>query len=220
LVACKNRHTPAHSSGSQKSTNKKHTDKQPFKAYYLNKEYIVTDTGQYTNDGPMTGGSYAIIKLNGVVVDTIDLDFGMDKMGDKTYFYQKLSSENNSDIKPSPNLLSLVPVAYFVVNEGHKTKFSNLVADFDKNFSSPRVINGKVYYWQLQRLDTLDNFKVSAAEFDPATHLTKNFFLLNDAAETDDTNYFGGPYPQKNTIVFQMDEKRKWTFTNDFKKIF
>ncbi len=190
---------------------KRHVPKQ-FKPFMLNKDYLVIDTGQYTTEGPMTGGSYAIIKRNGAIADTIDLWFGVKDLGNDTYLYQPLRGE----IDPAAGGLLLNPAEYVLVKNNKKLLLSATLPNFDEWFSSPNAINSKIYYWQLENIDSAGTEKVSAAQYDPLTKLTKSRYLTNELLETDNTNYFSPPYLEKDSVVYEIEDNKKWKFSISF----
>jgi len=221
LCSCKSKDKAVSKDTISKSTTtsgilKKEKSKLPFAPYKFNEDYTVIDSGKYSNDGPMTGGSYAIIKNNKEVIDTIDLYYGIKELGHQTYFYHKLNHEIDPTEKDSKGFLTLQEGNYFLITNNNKTSFTSLASDFDDYFSAPNVINRKIYFWKLEKIDTVGTLRVSATEFDPLTNKTKSYFLLNDVLETDDSNYFQLPYPEKDNIVFTIDGKKKWKFSSEF----
>jgi hypothetical protein len=197
-------------------TLKKESPKVLITPYKINEDYTVIDTGKYSSEGPMSGGSYAIIKNNAELVDTIDLYYGIKELGNQTYFYHKLDHEIDPTEKESKNFLTLEEGKFFLITNNSKTALNGLTPNFDDYFSSPNVINRKIYFWQLEKIDTTGTLKVSATEFDPISHKTKSYFLLNDVLETDDSNYFPLPFVEKDDIIFTMDGKKKWKFSTEF----
>lgn len=187
-----------------------------FQPYKLNNDYTVIDTGTYGNNGPIGDGLYAIIKRKGMRVDTIDLTFGIKDLGNGVYFYQTLTHVTDPEIVESKGTLCLDLQAYLVVSNKNKTNLSNLARHFDDYYSSPSVIDGKIYYWQLEKTDAQDTQKVFAAAYNPETKQTKSFFLINDAIETDDSNYFTAPFTKKDSVIFTIEGKKKWEFSKDF----
>src|SRR5215217_1925934 len=69
------------------------SSKKNFKAYNLNKDYVVIDTG-YFSVGSIEG-QYAIVQRNNVT-DTIHLGLGMKQLGNDKYFYLSLTKYNTS----------------------------------------------------------------------------------------------------------------------------
>ena len=222
LVACKSNKksvaTDTVANLTRSETTSKHKDASHFTItpYKLIDHFMVIDTGQYSNDGPMTGGSYAIVKKNEVVIDTIDLDYGMKKLGNKTYFYHKLERELGSTEYESKKTLMLQEGNFFLITNNKKTAFNNLTSSFDDYFSSPNVINQKIYFWKLDKIDTIGTLKVSATEFDPFTRKIKSYFLLNDTLETDDSNHFPSPYFKNDTIYFDAGKDKLIKFSKTF----
>lgn len=222
LVACKSDKksivTDTVANLTRSKTTSKHNNATHFNItpYKLIDDYMVIDTGEYSNEGPMTGGSYAIIKKNGIVVDTIDLDYGMKELGNKTYFYHKLEHEIGSTEDDSKRILMLQEENFFLIINNKKTAFNNLTSGFDDYFSSPNVISKKIYFWKLDKIDTVGTLKVSATEFDPFTRKTKSYFSLNDALETDDSNHFPQPYLKNDTIYFDAGKDKLMKFSKSF----
>ena len=201
------------------ATTKKEAKTTEFKPYKLNADYTLVDTGTYTNEGPTSGGSFGIVKRGTIILDTIDLYYGMKVANDQSYLYQQLVHEFDPSIKETKQNLDLQPDAYMLIKGNNKTKLSSILSHFDDNFSSPGIINGKIYFWQLERTDSTGFMKVFAAEYDPLSKHIRSIFLLIDDPETDDSNYFTMPYSKNNMIVFTIDEKKKWKFSSDFKLI-
>ncbi|HEY2583451.1 MAG TPA: hypothetical protein VGI43_16685, partial [Mucilaginibacter sp.] len=154
LCSCESKNKPAlkdtitNTAISPPGTLKKESQRAPITPYKVNKDYTVIDTGKYSNDGPMSGGSYAIIKDNGKLIDTIDLYYGLKELGHQTYFYHKLNHENDPTEKDSKGYLALEEGNFFLIIDHNKTSFNSLASNFDDYFSSPNVINQKIYFWQ------------------------------------------------------------------------
>jgi hypothetical protein len=162
------------------------------------------------------GGYYAIIKRGGIIADTIDLSYGIKILGAQVYFYETLkkvpADEPGSE---SGKSLSLDFSDYLLITNSQKISLKTLAPSFDDYFSSPGVINNKIYYWQIDKQQS-DN-KISAAEYDPASKSTKSFYLFNDGVETDDSGYFPNPYLKNDTIYFDNGNEKVKKFSKDFK---
>lgn len=189
-----------------------------FKEYKLNSDYTVIDTGKYSNDGPMSGGTYAIIKKNGILADTIDLYFGVQDLGDQTYLYHTLKDATEPGEKQSKEDLILDVKKYLLITNNHKSTLKELIPDFDDYFSSPAVINLRIYYWQIKKIDTAGKYKILAAEYSPLKKETKNYYLKDDYIETDDSGYFPQPYSKNDTIYFDAGKDKLTKFSKDFKR--
>ncbi|HAL80939.1 MAG TPA: hypothetical protein DCO83_00880 [Mucilaginibacter sp.] len=182
--------------------------------YKLNEDYTVIDTGEYSN-GPM-GGSYAIIKRNGIVADTIDRGFGIKPISKGFYLYCVLNRSNDPEGE-SEHALSLDIGRYLMIINNSKVALKNLSEKFDDYFSSPEVINHKIYYWQINPKDSTGKVGISAAEYDPAKKTTKSHFIMDGVLDTDDSDYFPLPYTKNDTIYFDAGKDKLMKFSKDFK---
>ena len=188
-----------------------------FRSYNLIDDYMVVDTGEYGDEGPMSGGTYGIIKKNNLHIDTVDLHYGMRKLNNGSYFYLKLIHAGEASLKDKDGFLVLTRDKYLLINGTTKTEFNSMVPSFDDYFSSPGVINKLVCFWQLEKLDSVGALKVSAAEYNPLTRKTQLHFLLNDTLETDNSNYFCQPFEKNNKLIFIGGNEKQWKFSKDFK---
>ncbi|WP_426586452.1 hypothetical protein [Mucilaginibacter sp. R-33] len=191
-----------------------------FKPYQLNKDYIVIDTGIF--DATVMGGSYAVVTRSGKLADTIDKYYGIEKIGNDNYLYLTITGtgpgeDDTSKTQKSQKSISGSLGSYIMVVNGKKQNLSAFITDFNDYFSSPSVINGNIYFWQIKKIDTTGNNSISAAKYDPVTKKTTNYYLVDDYIETDDANYFSAPYFKNDTIYFDGENKKLRKFTKDFK---
>ncbi len=113
--------------------------------------------------------------------------------------------------------MALYPDKYFIISVGVKTPLQSLTSNFDDYFSSPWVINKKVYYWDIETTHPDSARRVSAAEFDPDKKNISSLYIQNDFVDTDDSNYFGYPFLKNDTIYFYFGENGVKKFSPDFK---
>lgn len=191
-----------------------------FKPYKLIDGFMVTDTGYA--DAVVMGGTYAVVFKNGALLDTIEKGFGIQKIMDGMYFYQLVSSNGTLEDGRAPhsdasNAINASFDAYRILTNGKKQDLSTLAPDFSDYFSSPYIINNKIYYWQIKKIDTTGNNSISAAEYDPLTKKTISHYLFNDYIETDDSGYFGYPYLKNDTIYFDAGADKIKKISKDFK---
>ena len=180
-----------------------------FKPYAQVDNYIVTDTGYYNEE--LGDGVFAVIKRNDQLIDTIDKAYGMNPLSDNKYLYYTIrgmgpAKNGDGDSRYKTSIMA-APVGYKIVKGDQTILFNKLTPDFDDWFSSPAIINKKVYYWQIRRIDSMGSVRVSAAEFDPKSQTTRSHYLLTDTLETDDQGYFPLPILNKDTIYFHADKK-------------
>jgi hypothetical protein len=190
-----------------------------FKPYLLKADYYVTDTG-YFNIG-IGDGVYAVIKKDEKLIDTIALAYGINHIQGDQFLYYTINGEGpakNEDANPKYKKSIMASLGnYTIISNAKKELLTNMTPDFDDYFSSPSAINGNIYYWQIKKIDSSGQIKVSAAEFDPITKQTKSLFLMNDYLETDDSGYFPQPYSNKDTIYFNAGKDKIIKFSKDFK---
>ncbi|NCD69987.1 hypothetical protein [Mucilaginibacter agri] len=198
-----------------KSTTERAEVVNKFKPYKLIGDYTVIDTGEYSN-GPM-GGLYAIVRSPSNYIDTIDLGYGIRRIGD-AFFYESLYGVKNYDDSPgSKHDLGLDFGEYYIIDGNKKITLSKIAPNFDKYFSSPNIIDNSLYYWQLDKSDTTGKIKVSATRFDYKSGKTQAVYLFEDYVETDDSGYFPAPYLQHDTIYFDNGKSQLKKFSKDFK---
>jgi len=189
--------------------------------YKINEQYIVIDTGVF--DATLMSSTYAIVFRNNKLADTIDKSFGMHRVAEDRYLYLTLTADE--PIRESRNkngTIKRILVGTFgnyVVNtNGKKQSLEDLTNGFDDNFSSPFVINDKIYFWQINRKSSTIR-KIFAAEYDPKTGVTKNSYLLKDKIGAEGAEYLRGPYLTKDTIYFDFSDEKKYKFSSkDFKR--
>ncbi|WP_183561179.1 hypothetical protein [Mucilaginibacter sp. SP1R1] len=191
-----------------------------FKPYKLNEGYTVTDTGLV--DATVMETTYAVITQNGKLIDTIDKDFGIQKLNDNTHLYLTITDtappeDQTIDKTEYKRSISGSLGNYILVVNGKKQNLSKLTPDFNNYFSSPSVINGKIYFWQIKKIDTAGNNSISAAQYNPVTQKTIAHYLNNDYIETDDAGYFAAPYLKNDTIYFDGANDKLTKFNKDLK---
>jgi len=201
------------------STTEVKTQKTPFVPYMLKAGYQVTDTGYYNIT--IGDGVYAIIKKDNKLVDTIDLSYGIQQVKDDQYLYYTIKgrgSANKEDANSNyKNSIMASLGDYTLITNEKKDYLKNIAPDFDSYFSSPAAINGAVYYWQIKRKDSSGNVSVSAAEYNPSTKQTVNYYIGPDILDTDDSGYFPLPYIKDDTIYFDAGKNKVKKFSKDFK---
>jgi hypothetical protein len=221
LYACEDRSKKSAMDSSELTTVDTLTLKSnSFTPYRLNESYMVVDTGCF--DAMVYSGQYAVIKRNGYPADTIDLGVGMQKIGHNSYFFASVTDTAPPDDETSGNTDCKKIIKgdignYFVIKNGAKQKLNTLVSDFSDYFSSPWVLNGKIYFWQIKTINRDSASVVSAAEYNPATKTLNTHFIKNDFIETDDPGYFTSPFLKNDTIYFYFGENESKKFSADFK---
>jgi hypothetical protein len=200
---------------SKKDTGKSETIK--FAPYKIDSDFTVVDTGTYINEGPISGGTYEIIK-NREITDTIAQYYGVKNLGNHVYLYYTLKHESDPVEKESKGFLALEEYKYTLMMNKKEYPLEGLIHNFDNYYSSPEVINGEICFWELEKIDTTGKIRVSAAEFNPITNKTTDDYLFNDYLETDDSGYFPSPYLKNDTIYFDGGKSKLTKFSKEFKR--
>ncbi|MXV15141.1 hypothetical protein [Hufsiella ginkgonis] len=183
-----------------------------FKPFKLLTSFTVIDTGTYSNE--LEDGTYYVISRDKDFVDTISGWFGLQRLG-KYYVYQK--PDTFADSLWNGDTMIASHGTYLLLDAQNKaTKLSSVAENLNDYFSSPAVINDKLYYWQLLSRGEHGPFDVHAAEFDIATRKTTSRFLMKNDAGTDYSGYFSTPYLENNQVIFAFDEKQTWKFNSGF----
>jgi hypothetical protein len=224
LTACHNNKTTKSSTNEPVVTNAsktiKQTDTSSFKAYKLIGDYFITDTG-YFNIG-IGDGVYGVVKENNRLVDTIELGYGIKRIDDVRYIYHTVIGDGlvgKGDANPKYKKSIMANLgSYTVVRKDKKELLNKLTRYFDDYYSSPSVINHRIYYWQIKKIDTNGKIRVSAAEYDFTTKRTNDQFIMNDILETDDSGYFPSPYQKNDTIYFDAGKNKLMKYSKDFKR--
>ena len=200
--------------------SKKSIEGSTFKPYKLNENYMVIDTGFL--DLTVMEGVYAVVTRNNKLADTIDKDYGIQKIDDDSYLYLTVTGtgvlEANASGKAGYKKQISGLLGDYVITIGNKKqKLSTLTTDFNDYFSSPSVINGKIYFWQIKKIGTDGNNTIAAAVYDPTTKQTISHYIKDDFIETDNAGYFAAPYIKKDTIYFDGENDKLKKFDKDLK---
>jgi len=219
LAACNsNESGRVYTSNSKTKDLIKHNNQAQFKPYQIAGQFTVTDTG-YFNTG-IGDGVYAVLERNHKFIDTISLFYNVKSISPNRFLYltvegygQAKREDSNPKYKKS---IYGSEKSYVILSGEKKTRISDINREFDDYFSSPQVINNKIYFWAIKKLDSSGRIQVSAAQFDPNSNSTENHYLMNDILETDDGGYYPPPILKKDTICFVFSKKKQWKFSPSF----
>ncbi|MCC8407372.1 hypothetical protein LJ707_00405 [Mucilaginibacter sp. UR6-1] len=223
FAACKGKQTSAQSDSllfdtapvlPKIDTSKKAISKDTaFKPYTVINDFIITDTGYF--DFGLGEGTYAVVKKDNKLLDTIDQQYGIQKISNDVYLYlvidgkSILTNKENEDGMVGNNHYKKSIFAnigdFIILNKGNKISLNNKAEDFGW-FANPAIINQKIYYWKVSEAGT--NNRVFAAMFDPLILKTTSHYLFNDLIETDDGGYFESPQSYNGQVIFQFKGKR------------
>lgn len=163
--------------------------------------YSIRDTADYENT--IYGGRLGALYYDGVLVDSIDLDFGLQPVPGGVLF---LPVETEED----PELGRLTYFAEHVLYDGRKRRqFTDRLPFFDPNFSSPAVIDSLFYYWGLDR-DSSYVYRILAMRFDFTDERIDSTFLFRDQLATDNPYHFDRPHPTDGWIRYRTHGRTYW----------
>ena len=199
IISCSNL------SQDSKSDNKKE-DSNDFK---------VLKSGVFWNE--LEEGKYEIISNQNGFLDTIDKEFGFNKLRNNSYLYLSVQAYNSDEFSLRKDSIYGSIDKYFLLNDKSNKAVNELTQNLDEYFSSPILKDDKLYFWGIEfnkERDTLS--KIYASEFNLITNKTIKYFLFRDDLGTDFRGYFREPYIKNNKVIFEDNENQKWTFNKDF----
>ena len=163
--------------------------------------YVLADTMPYEN--LVWSGRMAVLKRDGVVIDTVDADFGVYVVGRDSILFLPVRSDSSPE---GPVRTIAEPVLY----DGRtRTPLRDIVPHFSSQFSSPAVVDGALLYWGLHHTDGIDSVKAVRYEFG---RRRLNVLPLTDSITgTDNRFHYTPPHLEGKEIVFESPEGR-WAF--------
>jgi len=145
----------------------------------------------------------------------------MKQISTDIFLYYTIKGEGAVKLKdsnqPFKKSIMASPGNYTLISSLSKSLLVNRSPLFDNYFSSPTIINGRIYYWPIKQIDSTGKIKVYAAEFDPRSNKCVKYFVMDDILETDDSGYLPLPYMENDTIYFEATTNKKMKFSKDFK---
>lgn len=174
-------------------------------------------SGTFWNE--LEEGKFEIITNEKKFLDTIDKDWSFTKIQDNSYFYLKVSEDENQNHFNLGKDTLYGSVDHFILYEKNEKKsIKDFTRNFNDYFSSPSLINNKIYFWGMELYDSAKYiYKVYASELDLISKKSKHHLIFEDEIATDNKGYFPAPSLKKDKIVFQFDENQKWYFSKEFK---
>lgn len=163
--------------------------------------YSIRDTADYENT--IYGGRLGVLYHDGVRVDSIDLDFGLQPVPGGVLFLSVRTEED-------PELGRLTYFGEHVLYDGrNRRNFTDGLPFFDPNFSSPAVIDSLFYYWGLDR-EASYVYRVLAVRYDFIREGIDSTFLFRDELATDNPYHFDRPEPTDGLIRYATHGRTYW----------
>jgi hypothetical protein len=164
--------------------------------------FTLTDTATYLDE--TSGGELALLRREGAVVDSIDLEFGVHAVGTDSVLFVPIMRRPGpaDDVRAGPD----GPVLWA---DGEMRSLEGLgIPYFDPSFSAPAVHDSVLYYWGWSDRGT-GTSRLYAARYDFASRAVDTVFVAVASVATDDLSYLPRPARQSGAVVFAYDSVRR-----------
>lgn len=155
--------------------------------------YALSDTARY-GIGADTAAR-AVLKRNGIVIDTVDARFGAELVGEDSVLFATVRAGAITE--------------YVLFDGGTRTPVPSIVPDFDIKLSSPSVIEGALLYWGIRRTGNADS--VFAVRYEFRRRRLNPLPLPAKLDAVTGAHYFQRPYLDNKEIVFKSPAG-EWRF--------
>ena len=110
-------------------------------------DFSLRDTTDYETFAG--GGRYALLYHDGTLTDTVDLAFGVPVLDSGNILFLPVSASFGE-----PPTEDWYTIGHHVLYDGReRTQLGELVPHFEPGFSSPVVIDNRLYYWGIRESD-------------------------------------------------------------------
>jgi hypothetical protein len=93
-------------------------------------------------------GARAVLRRGGVVIDTVDVEFGVTVVGRDSLVYLQVQTDTTPLHFNNDTSYESFPTHYYLWSPTSRRKLSDLVPYFDSYFSSPAIMeNSTMLYW-------------------------------------------------------------------------
>ncbi len=163
--------------------------------------YVLSDTMPYEDN--VSSGTMALLHRNGVFIDSVDVAFGVPRVGrDSVLFLPVRSASGATGVTTS--------ITDHVLFDGTNRKLlKDIVPHFDSHFSSPAMLAGALYYWGFFQSTGIDS--VQAVRYEFKRKRLNQLPLPATFGGTDDRFYFTPPFLDRKEFVFKS-AAGEWRF--------
>lgn len=151
--------------------------------------------------GESGGGQLALLSCDGVPVDSVDLAFGVHRVGRDSLLFLP--------VKADPPLPGLPPTAditrHVLWAGGRREVLRDRLPWFDDFFSSPHVVGTTVYYWGLRPVDAAGGYVLYAARYDLRARRVDTLRLGLAVLATDERFHLPPPVRHDSVVVYYGD---------------
>lgn len=161
--------------------------------------YTLRDTVEY-DSGPV-GGWYTYLYHRGTLIDSVDVNFGIHRLGKNKVVFLPVGADSSSELGQEEQY---VDILNHVVADGRsRTPLKQFVPHLDDYFSSPTVIDNRLYYWGLLPTEEDRKYRLMAMRYHFTSGKLDSTFLAIEPVETDDRGYLSEPVRIKNEIHYR-----------------
>jgi hypothetical protein len=147
-------------------------------------EYVLRDSVAYTSS--VYGGRLALLYRNDRFLDSVDVRFGIPSVPGGILFLPVRSEEEEG-------IGILTAFTRYVLFDGAtRRELAEFLPAFDDHFSSPAVIESRLWYWGF-REDSTGALEVHAMRHDFRSDSTQGTYLFRGPVATDDPYHFRPP---------------------------
>ena len=169
--------------------------------------YRISDTSRWVT--MIEEGKRAVLRAGPTIIDTVDVLFGVHPVGhDSLIFLPVVAYELDTAQRAQLNGPAAVPAEHVLCTSSERKVLSEALPHFNSGFSSPTVIDSTLYYWGLKLLDDRGRYRLYAMRFAPRTARLDSVFLREEMPATDFRYFYGPPFEQDGTIVFDGGDAR------------
>jgi hypothetical protein len=173
--------------------------------------YALRDTTPWAN--ALYGGARAVLVVNDVVIDTIEVTSLQAVPGG--FMYQPVRS---TDIVTEECSGQCSDLYGWTMHIGYPVELSDMLPDLHPFFSSPAAIDSLLYYWGLDGPDADGVYRISARLYDFRDRSHAAQHLFDDALATDNPGHFRPPYQENGRVVFET-WGRRFSLSNDLSSV-
>jgi len=148
----------------------------------------------------MEDGPRAVLRRAGVTIDTVDVRFGVKRVGDDSLVFLPVRTDTVLVMTTRDGWYESYPTEHVLWTPASRRELRDLLPFFHAYFSSPTMDESVIHYWGIARTDS---GRVYAMRYDFRTARLDSLFLdRKDELATDYRYHFGLPQVRGNEVSF------------------
>ena len=170
-------------------------------------DYTVRDTLAWAT--MIEEGKRAVLRAGATIVDTVDVLFGVHAVGrDSLVFLPVLAYEVDSAEAAMMSAPAAFPTDHVLCTADGRRTLGEIIPHFNAGFSSPSVIDSAVHYWGMKPEGNQGRYRLYAMRYTARQQRVDSLFLREEAPATDFRYFYGPPFEQNGSIVFDGGDAR------------